>query len=157
MTMTKPLKLIISLITPQLVGGIGALVTVSSIGSWYQSINKPFFTPPSWVFGPAWTILYLLMGIALFLVWNSHHPLKKTAMGIFLVQLALNGLWSPVFFGLESPVIGLLVIVPLWIMILVCIRIFFLIHKTASYLMVPYLLWVSFATLLNASIWYLNN
>lgn len=155
--MTKPLKLIISLVTPQLVGGIGALVTVSSLGSWYQSIKKPSFTPPSWVFGPAWTILYLLMGIALYLIWNSPHPLKKTAIGLFIIQLVLNGLWSPVFFGLESPVLGLVVIVPLWILIMICIRIFYPINKTAAYLMVPYLFWVSFATLLNASIWYLNN
>lgn len=154
--MNNTLKLIISIILPQLIGGVGALVTISSVGSWYQTIDKPFFTPPSWVFGPAWTTLYLLMGIALFLIWKSDHPSKKTALWVFGIQLVLNGIWSPAFFGLESPILGLVVIVPLWILIVVCIKVFFPIHKTASYLMVPYLLWVSFATALNAGIWYLN-
>jgi len=154
--MNNTLKFIISIILPQLIGGVGALVTISSVGSWYQTINKPFFTPPSWVFGPAWTTLYLLMGIALFLIWKSDHPSKKTALWVFGIQLVLNGIWSPAFFGLESPILGLVVIVPLWILIVVCIKVFFPIHKTASYLMVPYLLWVSFATALNAGIWYLN-
>lgn len=154
--MNNTLKLIISIILPQLIGGVGALVTISSVGSWYQTIDKPFFTPPSWVFGPAWTTLYLLMGIALFLIWKSDHPSKKTALWLFGIQLVLNGIWSPAFFGLESPILGLVVIVPLWILIVVCIKVFFPIHKTASYLMVPYLLWVSFATALNAGIWYLN-
>ena len=154
--MNNTLKLIISIILPQLIGGVGALVTISSVGSWYQTIDKPFFTPPSWVFGPAWTTLYLLMGIALFLIWKSDHPSKKTALWVFWIQLVLNGIWSPAFFGLESPILGLVVIVPLWILIVVCIKVFFPIHKTASYLMVPYLLWVSFATALNAGIWYLN-
>lgn len=154
--MNNTLKLIISIIIPQAVGGLGALVTVSSVQSWYQTINKPSFTPPSWVFGPAWTTLYLLMGIALFLIWKSNHPMKKTALWFFGIQLFLNGIWSPAFFGLESPILGLIVIVPLWIMIVVCIKVFFPINKAASYLMVPYLLWVSFATALNAAIWYLN-
>ncbi len=154
--MNNTLKFIISIILPQLIGGVGALVTISSVGSWYQTIDKPFFTPPSWVFGPAWTTLYLLMGIALFLIWKSDHPSKKTALWLFGIQLVLNGIWSPAFFGLESPILGLVVIVPLWILIVVCIKVFFPIHKTASYLMVPYLLWVSFATALNAGIWYLN-
>lgn len=154
--MNNTFKLIISIILPQLIGGVGALVTISSVGSWYQTIEKPFFTPPSWVFGPAWTTLYLLMGIALFLIWKSDHPSKKTALWLFGIQLVLNGIWSPAFFGLESPILGLVVIVPLWILIVVCIKVFFPIHKTASYLMVPYLLWVSFATALNAGIWYLN-
>jgi len=154
--MNNTLKFIISIILPQLIGGVGALVTISSVGSWYQTIDKPFFTPPSWVFGPAWTTLYLLMGIALFLIWKSDHPSKKTALWVFGIQLVLNGIWSPAFFGLESPILGLVVILPLWILIVVCIKVFFPIHKTASYLMVPYLLWVSFATALNAGIWYLN-
>jgi tryptophan-rich sensory protein len=97
-----------------------------------------------------------LIGIVLFLIWKSDHPSKKTALWVFGIQLVLNGIWSPAFFGLESPILGLVVIVPLWILIVVCIKVFFPIHKTASYLMVPYLLWVSFATALNAGIWYLN-
>lgn len=154
--MNNTLKLIISIIIPQAVGGLGALVTVSSVQSWYQKINKPSFTPPSWVFGPVWTTLYLLMGIALFLIWKSNHPMKKAALWLFGIQLFLNGIWSPAFFGFESPILGLIVIVPLWIMIVVCIKEFFPINKEASYLMVPYLLWVSFATALNAAIWYLH-
>jgi tryptophan-rich sensory protein len=154
--MNNTLKLIISILLPQLTGGLGALVTISSVGSWYQTINKPSFTPPSWLFGPAWTTLYLLMGIAMFLIWKSDHSQKKTALWLFGIQLFLNGIWSPAFFGLESPILGLVVIVPLWVMILVCIKVFFPINKTAAYLMIPYLMWVSFATALNASIWYLN-
>ena len=154
--MNNTLRLIISILLPQVTGALGALVTISYVGSWYQTINKPSFTPPSWVFGLAWTTLYLLMGIALFLIWKSNHPLKKQALWLFGIQLFLNGIWSPAFFGLESPILGLVIIVPLWIMIVVCIKVFFQVNKTASYLMVPYLLWVSFATALNASIWYLN-
>ena len=154
--MNNTLKLIISIVLPQVAGGLGALVTISSVGSWYQTINKPSFTPPSWLFGPAWTTLYLLMGIAMFLIWKSDHSQKKTALWLFGIQLFLNGIWSPAFFGLESPILGLVVIVPLWVMILVCIKVFFPINKTAAYLMIPYLMWVSFATALNASIWYLN-
>jgi len=154
--MNNTSKLLITILVPQLLGGLGALVTVASIGSWYQSIEKPFFTPPSWVFGPAWTVLYLMMGFAAFLIWKADHSLKKMALGIFAAQLVLNALWSPAFFGLESPILGLVIIIPLWVLILMCIKIFFLINKTAAYLMVPYILWVSFATLLNVSIWYLN-
>lgn len=154
--MKNALKLVISIVVPQLLGGLGALVTVSSIGSWYQNIQKPFFTPPSWVFGPAWTLLYLMMGLAVYLIWKSKHSFKKQALWIFGVQLILNVLWSPGFFGLESPILGLIIIIPLWVLILVCIKLFLPIQKTAAYLMVPYFLWVSFALLLNASIWYLN-
>lgn len=154
--MNNTLKLVIAIVVPQLLGGLGAFVTVSSIGSWYQSIEKPFFTPPSWVFGPAWTLLYLMMGLAVFLVWKSNHLFKKQALGVFMAQLVLNVLWSPAFFGLESPILGLVIIIPLWVLILVCIKLFFPINKIAAYLMVPYILWVSFAMLLNASIWYLN-
>lgn len=149
-------KFIISLIIPQIVGGIGALFTLSSVESWYGELTKPSFTPPSWIFGPAWTILYILMGISLFLIWKSAHPLKDKAIWLFAIQLFLNGIWSPAFFGLQSPILGLLIIIPLWIMIWVCIGTFYNINRTASYLFVPYLIWVSFAMALNASIWYLN-
>lgn len=150
------LKLLISIILPQIAGGLGALVTISSVGSWYQTIEKPSFNPPSWIFGPTWTLLYIMMGISLYLIWKSNHPFKKRALWLFGIQLILNAIWSPAFFGLQSPILGLIVIVPLWVMILICIRAFFPIDKWASYLLIPYLLWVSFATVLNASIWYLN-
>jgi len=96
------------------------------------------------------------MGFAAFLIWKANHSLKKKALGIFAAQLVLNALWSPAFFGLESPILGLVIIIPLWVLILMCIKIFFQINKAAAYLMVPYIFWVSFATLLNVSIWYLN-
>lgn len=97
-----------------------------------------------------------MMGLAVFLIWKSNHPFKKQALGVFIAQLVLNVLWSPAFFGLESPKLGLMIIIPLWVLILMCIKLFFPIHKIAAYLMIPYIFWVSFAMMLNASIWYLN-
>ncbi|SNS30785.1 TspO and MBR related proteins [Belliella buryatensis] len=149
-------KLVISILIPQVSGVLGALVTVSSVGSWYQTINKPSFNPPSWVFGPVWTTLYIMIGISLYLIWKSNHPFKQRALWLFGIQMVLNALWSPAFFGLESPLLGLIVIIPLWISILACIKLFKPISNTAAYLFIPYFLWVSFASLLNASIWYLN-
>ncbi len=150
------LKFLISILLPQIAGGLGALVTISSVGSWYQMIEKPSFNPPSWVFGPAWTTLYILMGIALYIIWTSNHFLKKRALQLFGIQLFLNAIWSPAFFGLESPIAGLIVIIPLWVAILACIKLFYPISKWAAFLLIPYIIWVSFATILNASIWYLN-
>ncbi|MFN3800955.1 TspO/MBR family protein [Belliella pelovolcani] len=149
-------KLVIAILIPQVSGVLGALVTVSSVGSWYQTINKPSFNPPSWIFGPVWTSLYIMIGISLYLIWKSNHPFKKKAMWLFGIQMVLNTLWSPAFFGLESPLLGLIVIIPLWVSILACIKVFKPISNFAAYLFIPYFLWVSFATLLNASIWYLN-
>lgn len=154
--MTNTLKLIISLILPQIAGGLGAFFTISSVQSWYLTINKPSFNPPSWVFGPTWTILYVLMGIACFLIWRTSHPQKNKFLRLFALQLVLNALWSPAFFGMESPALGLMVIVPLWAMILICILEFKKSSTLASKLMVPYFLWVSFASVLNFSIWWLN-
>ncbi|WP_194775466.1 TspO/MBR family protein [Pararhodonellum marinum] len=154
--MPKILKLVISFVIPQLVAVLGALATFSSVETWYPSLNKPFFTPPSWLFGPVWTILYLAMGLAVWLIWNSNHPLKKSALIAFWIQLALNALWSPAFFGLQSPILGLVIIIPLWIAILICIRLFYPIKRWAAFIMIPYLLWISFALALNAAIWFLN-
>lgn len=154
--MSNTLKLIISLALPQIAGGLGAFFTISSVQSWYQTINKPFFNPPSWIFGPMWTLLYVLMGIACYLIWKGEYPKKKQLLTLFFAQLFLNALWSPAFFGMESPILGLLIIVPMWILILTCIIQFRKASKLASGLMVPYLLWVSFATVLNFSIWWLN-
>ncbi|NVK51147.1 MAG: tryptophan-rich sensory protein [Cyclobacteriaceae bacterium] len=150
------LKLIISLILPQLVGGTGAYFTITSIGSWYQTITKPSFNPPNWLFGPVWTTLYILMGIACYLIWKSDHPQKKNLLTLYFVQLALNGIWSPAFFGLESPLLGLIIILPLLVLIFICIQKFKPVSSWASWLMVPYLAWVSFASVLNFSIWWLN-
>ena len=154
--MSNTLKLIISLALPQIAGGLGAFFTISSVQSWYQTINKPFFNPPSWIFGPMWTLLYVLMGIACYLIWKKKHLQKKQLLALFFAQLLLNALWSPAFFGMESPILGLVVIVPLWALILVCIIQFRKASKLASGLMIPYLLWVSFATVLNFSIYWLN-
>lgn len=140
-------------------GLIGSLaVTGGGFTSWYAAIEKPGFTPPSWVFGPVWTVLYLLMGIAAFLVWRRGlgSQFVKGALIWFLVQLALNAAWTPVFFGLHRIGLALLVIVLLWIAIVVTMFHFFRVSTWAGWLFVPYLLWVSFATVLNAAIWRLN-
>lgn len=154
--MSKLVKLLISLALPQLAGGLGAFFTITSVQSWYLTLNRPSWNPPNWLFGPVWTLLYILMGIACYLIWTSEHPQKKKLLTLYFVQLALNALWSPAFFGMESPILGLVVIIPLWVMILLCIFQFRKVNKWASILMVPYLLWVSFATALNFAIWYLN-
>ena len=137
----------------QAAGLIGSVFTASSISSWYQYLAKPELNPPSWVFGPVWTTLYLLMGIAAYLVWRVR-ALKAHA--VFFVQLALNALWSVLFFGLRSPGLALIEIALLWLAILVTIVSFNRVSRTAAFLLVPYLLWVSFATYLNYSIWILN-
>jgi tryptophan-rich sensory protein len=154
--MNKYLKLFISLLLPQIAGGLGAFFTLSSVQSWYLTLNKPSWNPPSWLFGPVWTTLYVLMGIACFLIWKSEHPRKKQVLTLYFLQLFLNFLWSPAFFGVQNPMLGMLVIVPLWAAILACILLFRKINGWAAVLMIPYLIWVSFATVLNATIWYLN-
>ena len=154
--MPNYLKLIISLAVPQLMGGLGAFFTLSSVNTWFVTLNKPSWNPPSWLFGPVWTLLYVLMGIACYLIWKSDHPLKKSLLKLYAVQLILNALWSPAFFGMQSPFLGLLVIIPLWVAIVLCIIQFKRISPLASGLMVPYLLWVTFATALNTAILVLN-
>ncbi|MDX5337932.1 MAG: tryptophan-rich sensory protein [Cyclobacteriaceae bacterium] len=154
--MSKALKLIVSLALPQAAGGLGAFFTFSSVRDWYLTLNRPSWNPPNWIFGPVWTVLYVLMGIACYLIWKSAHPQKKQLLTLYFVQLGLNALWSPAFFGAESPILGLLVIIPLWAMIVICIIQFKKVSAWASGLMVPYLLWVSFATALNFAIWQLN-
>jgi benzodiazapine receptor len=158
MNRNNVIKLIVSILVCQVAGGIGALFTTSSIPTWYATLNKPSFTPPSWIFGPVWTVLYLMMGIAAFLVWRKglNDPQVKTALIIFVVQLALNALWSFLFFGLRSPLAGLVDIVLLWVFIMLTIVLFIRISTIAGLLLIPYLLWVSFATVLNFAIWRLN-
>ncbi|MFZ5982645.1 MAG: TspO/MBR family protein [Patescibacteria group bacterium] len=154
--MKKIYKLIISLLIPQLAGGLGSLFTASSVGEWYQTIEKSPLNPPGWVFGPVWTTLFLLMGYALYLVWTSEGEKRKQAFGIFAVQIILNVLWSVLFFGMRSPGLALLEIVVLWVAILLNILAFSRVNKISGYLLWPYLLWVSFAIYLNYSIWSLN-
>ena len=154
--MSNAIKLFVSLLLPQIAGGSGAFFTLSSVQSWYLTLNKPSWNPPSWLFGPVWTTLYVLMGIACFLIWKSEHPRKKQVLTLYFLQLFLNFLWSPAFFGAQNPMLGILVILPLWGCIIACIFFFRKINTWAAVWMIPYLLWVSFATVLNATIWYLN-
>ncbi len=139
--------------------GLGALFTTPAVrpGGWYSQIQKPAWTPPSWLFGPVWTALYLMMAVAAWWVWrqggwNAHGG----ALALFLVQLVLNAAWSWFFFGLHSPAAGLACIACLWIAILLTIVAFFQVAPLAGWLMVPYLLWVTFASGLNFAVWRLN-
>jgi len=151
-------KLVVSIVACQCAGVIGSVFTTPAIPNWYATLEKPFFTPPSWLFAPAWITLYLLMAIAAFLIWRKGLGEEgvKTALVIFLVQLVLNALWSVVFFGLQSPLYGMVVILVLWIAILLTIIKFFKLSTAAGALLLPYILWVSFASILNISIWVLN-
>ncbi|MBD3279171.1 MAG: tryptophan-rich sensory protein [Candidatus Pacebacteria bacterium] len=151
-------KLISSIIACQLVGILGSVFTVSSIPTWYVNLNKPFFAPPNWVFGSVWTILYFMMGVSFYLIWKQGGPKQKTRTAIkyFLSQLGLNFIWSPVFFGLRSPALALLVIVIMWVLIVLTIKKFYPLSQWAAYLLIPYLLWVSFAASLNSAIVLLN-
>lgn len=156
--MKKLSKFLISTIGCELVGVAATPFTISSIPTWYQTLTKPSFSPPNWVFGPAWTILYFLMGVAAYLIWIKGLEKKavKTALTFFIAQLVFNFFWSILFFGLHSPILGLVDILILWALILITIIKFHKISKTASYLLIPYILWVSFATILNLSIVLLN-
>lgn len=151
-------KFIVSVIGCELVGLLGTPFTISAIPTWYATLNKPFFSPPNWIFGPVWTILYFLMGVAFYLIWKRGWQKKKikTAGYYFLAQLALNFIWSPIFFGLRNPLLGLVVIVAMWVSIVMTMKKLYPLSRTAFYLLLPYLMWVSFATLLNAAIVALN-
>ncbi len=158
MKLNNIFKLIIAIVVSELAGIIGSVFTAPSIASWYARIIKPALNPPAWVFGPVWTALFVLMGIAAFLVWKKGLDRKdvKIALGIFVAQLALNTLWSIIFFSLHSPGGALFEIVFLWLAILTTIVAFYKISKPAAWLLVPYILWVSFASYLNFTIWWLN-
>lgn len=151
------LMLVLFLVICLAVGGLGALFTGSSVRHWYPMIQKPSWTPPSGVFGPVWTILYLMMAIAAWLVWKKQGWSDGAgALRLFAFQLVLNAAWSPLFFGLKSPLAGLLDIVPLWAAILATLISFWKISPAAGALLLPYWLWVSFATALNFAIWKMN-
>ena len=152
------LKLVVSIVACQCAGFIGSIFTMPAIPTWYETLAKPSFTPPSWLFAPAWVTLYVLMGVAAFLIWRKGLDIRnvKSALIIFLVQLVLNALWSAIFFGAKSLIGGAVVIVLLWIAILFTILRFFKISAAAGGLLIPYILWVSFASVLNISILALN-
>jgi translocator protein len=151
------LKLVISIFLCQLAGFLGSLFTAPAIPTWYKTLDKPFFSPPNWIFSPVWISLFILMGISLFMVWRKQQqPRFKVALIFFFVQLIFNILWSAAFFGLRSPFLGLIDIVLLWAGILLTIQHFLRISKMAGLLLLPYILWVSFAVVLNFSLWILN-
>jgi len=150
-------KLVVSLAVPLLAGFGSSVFTVNSISTWYATLNKPWFSPPNVVFAPVWTILYILMGLALFLIWRSpRNRTRDIGIALFAAQLAINVIWTLVFFGLQNTLYGLLTIIPLWILIAATIYQFYKVEKWASYLLVPYIVWVSIATALNVSVYLLN-
>ena len=151
-------ELLGAIVLCQLAGVIGSVFTLSSIPTWYATLNKPFFTPPNWVFGPVWITLYTLMGVSLFLVWKKGTKSRQNriALGLFGVQLVLNALWSVIFFGMQSIIGGLIVIIALWFVLITTSVRFYKIDTRAGHLLVPYLLWLSLATALNAFLLILN-
>ena len=138
------------------VGISSSFFTIADVKTWFVTINKPSWNPPSYLFAPVWTTLYVLMGIAWGIIWNSNTIEKPRAMQLFIIQLALNFFWSIIFFGIHNISLALFDIIALWVMILLTIFIFGRINKNAAWLLVPYISWVSFATLLNFAIWQLN-
>lgn len=152
------IRLIIAVAVCELIGILGAVFTTPAIPGWYAGLVKPAFSPPSWVFAPAWTALYLLMGIAAFLVWKKGLDKKgvKSALGVFAIQLALNAIWSIIFFGLQNPGAAFADIIILWFAIVATIVVFARVSKTAAWLLAPYIAWVSFAAYLNYALWALN-
>lgn len=156
--MSNIVKLIIAIAIPLAVGATSGFFTVTGVDSWYQTIQKPSWNPPNWVFGPVWTTLYVLMGIALFLVWKSEaaDQLKKIAIGLFAVQLILNFFWSFIFFNQQQIGWAFAEIILMWVFILGTIFMFANINKAAAWLLVPYISWVSFAAILNYTIWKMN-
>ncbi|WP_128477522.1 TspO/MBR family protein [Halorussus pelagicus] len=149
--------LVASVLVCELAGIVPSLLTADEVATWYPTLAKPAFTPPSWLFGPVWTTLYLLMGVALYLVWRSDDGRPRTvALALFGAQLVLNAAWTMVFFGAQAIFGGLVVILVLLATILATIGAFARIDRRAAALLVPYLLWVGFATALNLQIWRLN-
>lgn len=140
------------------IGFLASFATQTSVNTWYTTLSKPSFNPPNSIFAPVWTILYIMMGISAGLIWAKglHHIWVKTALYHFGFQLLYNAMWSIVFFGLREPFWALLVIITLLILIVLTIRWFYVVSKPAAYLLIPYFLWVCFATALNYKIWELN-
>lgn len=151
-------RLAIAIIICEAVGIVSSLFTISSISTWYAALAKPSFTPPGWLFGPVWTILYFLMGVAVYLVYEK--GIKKGsvrgAIGIFALQLALNFLWTAAFFGLRSISFGFAIIILLWLAIAATIIAFYRVRKSAAWLLIPYIAWVTIAMALNYLILVLN-
>ncbi len=157
MTAKKTIPLITCLAIPVIVGGISGWLTAGEINTWYQTINKPPFNPPNWIFGPVWTTLYILMGISLFMIWDSPKSAERQrAMVVFSIQLFLNFCWSLIFFKLHMLFGAVVEIIALWLMIIYMLLCFSRVKPLAAYLNIPYLLWVSFASVLSTATWWLN-
>jgi tryptophan-rich sensory protein len=158
--MTTPQKIgafLLSLIIPLAVGGISGYFTVSAIPGWYQTIQKPSWNPPNWVFGPVWTTLYALMGIAMYLIWTQpRSEQRQRALHLNAAQLILNFFWSLIFFNLHAIGWALIEIFILWVLIVRTMFAFDRVYKPAAWLLLPYIIWVTFATILNGTIWWLN-
>lgn len=151
-------RLVISLALPQLAGLIGSAFTISAIPTRYADLEKPGFSPPSWLFGPVWVLLYILMGISIYLIWQKTEENKKAKGAIFLFwfHLIFNASWSIIFFGFQNPGLAFVNIIIIWLLIIILMIKFWKINKWSAYLLIPYLLWVSFAGALNYFIWRLN-
>jgi len=150
--------LIISVAISLSAGLIGSIFTLTGPDSWYAALNKPFFNPPNWLFGPVWTILFIIMGVALFLVWRQgwRQEAVRKALKLFFIQLGFNIIWSYFFFTLENPRLAFLEIIALWLAIVATMIAFYAVERRAAWLLWPYLAWVSFAAFLNYSIWVIN-
>ena len=157
--MSRPniIKLIISILLPLSVGAIAGMFTSQAVPFWYASLNRPSFSPPNWVFGPVWTTLYVLLGISFFLIWKENPTRERNlAIKVFSIQMLLNFVWSFLFFYFNLIGAALIEIILLWISIAAMIYLFYKIKPVAAYMNIPYLLWVSFATILNAGYYFLN-
>lgn len=157
--MKNVIRFIASVALPLVLGGIASFFTASSVKTWFDTLEKPSFNPPSWLFGPVWTVLYIMMGIAFYLVWTkaTDERVKQRAFTFYFVQLALNFAWSFLFFYAKQPGWAFIDIVALWLLIIATIYWFGKAYKPSAWLLVPYLAWVSFASVLNFSIWQLNS
>lgn len=158
--MQKIVRIALVVTTCLVIGYLSGKVTQESITTWYPTLKKPIFNPPNWLFAPVWTLLYILMGVAGGMIWNHLEAQKeevKKAFTFFIIQLALNALWSYLFFGLHNPLLALIEVIILWLMIFETYSQFKPINKTAAMLLLPYLAWVGFASVLNFSIWWLNS
>ena len=157
MNKTLTLKFLVSILLPLSLGAIAGMFTSQSVPEWYATLNRPSFNPPNWIFGPFWTTLYILMGISFFLIWKQEaSKVRNRAILIFLLQLVLNFAWSFIFSYFNMIGLALVEIILLWISIVMMLVVFYKIKPLASYINIPYLLWVTFATVLNASYYFLN-
>jgi tryptophan-rich sensory protein len=151
-------KLVISLLLPHMAGIAGAFFTIPSVYIWYEGLVKPAFSPPNWIFGPVWFILYTLMGFSVYIIWESVYEYKNAREAVFLfwVHLLFNAMWTVLFFNLKDIALAFFDIMIIWVMIAVLMSRFYKISKTAAYLLVPYFVWVSYASMLNLFIWAMN-